>query len=64
MKKPWKLCGVFLLAAAALGAEPRIAPGPYAVNLKNQADGKPLGAVYVRLGGRHASACINGTRFG
>jgi hypothetical protein len=35
-------------------------PGPFAVNVKNQADGKPLGGVYVLLGGRQAISDIAG----
>jgi len=46
MKWHW----VSLLLAATVLAN----PGPFTVRLKNQADSKPLGAVYAQLGGRQA----------
>jgi len=54
----WSLA--FLFFAATLFAESRIAPGPFAVNVKNQADGKPVGAVYVHVGGRQAVSDATG----
>jgi tetratricopeptide (TPR) repeat protein len=60
MKCSRSLFLVSLCLATTLLAETRIAPGPFAVNLKNQADGKPLGGIYVLLGGREVVSDSSG----
>ncbi|MBI2923077.1 MAG: hypothetical protein HYY18_18640 [Planctomycetes bacterium] len=44
------------LAAVARAETPRVAPGPFVVNLASEADGKPVAMVAVRLGGRMATS--------
>ncbi len=60
MKRNGSLFLVFLCVTTTLFAQTRVAPGPFTVNLKNQADGKPLGGVYVLLGGREAVSDSSG----